>query len=235
MEDPLTRTHQDTIRALQQELEAVLSTLTEQLDVLKVFERGIQEQDDSLSLPNISSLRDSRQDHVLRSCKATVHARIDQFKALKSHISELGEWQSSQMDVNKDKQEAAIMVFTIVTIVFLPLSFVADVMGMNVADIRDMRFGQWLYWSIAVPLTVLVIGGSMWWAGALSHWKFNVGEFVGRFSRHRAHGTTNEESLIAGPATSSRNDGGEAPLAGRDALPYARKRTIPPLRGKEGH
>ena len=71
------------------------------------------------------------------------------------------------MESNKDRQESAIMVFTIVTIVFLPLSFVATIFGMNTKDVRDMPYHQWVYWVTGVPLTVVVVLGSLWWAGEL--------------------------------------------------------------------
>lgn len=61
------------------------------------------------------------------------------------------------IESNKDRQEAAIYAFTIVTVIFLPLSFVSSLLGMNTSDIRDMRQGQWLYWSAAIPLTGLII------------------------------------------------------------------------------
>lgn len=168
--DPLTRAHQATIRDLQQELEAVLNTLNQQLDVVNVFVHSLQAQDEEQKVPYLSPLFDSRQDAVLDSCKSTLLARIDQFQALQVRATELGEWHLGEIDDNKDKQEAAIMVFTIVTIIFLPLSFVASVLGMNTSDIRDMQYGQWVYWTAAIPLTIVVIAGSLYWAGALGDW-----------------------------------------------------------------
>ena len=61
------------------------------------------------------------------------------------------------IESNKDRQEAAIYAFTIVTVIFLPLSFVSSLLGMNTSDIRDMQYGQWIYWAGALPLTGLII------------------------------------------------------------------------------
>lgn len=61
------------------------------------------------------------------------------------------------IESNKDRQEAAIYIFTIVTIVFLPLSFVSSVLGMNTSDIRNTGRGQWLFWAAAIPLTFSII------------------------------------------------------------------------------
>lgn len=72
---------------------------------------------------------------------------------------------------NKDRQEAAIYTFTIVTIIFLPISTVASVMGMNTKDIRNMGETQWLFWTVALPLTAIVIILSLFAAGIFT-WPF---------------------------------------------------------------
>lgn len=53
------------------------------------------------------------------------------------------------------------MVFTVVTIIFLPLSFVTSFFGMNTNDIRDMASGQSLFWAVAIPLTAVTMGAAM--------------------------------------------------------------------------
>lgn len=71
--------------------------------------------------------------------------------------------------MTKDRQEQAIYAFTIVTIIFLPLSAVSSVFGMNSSDIRDMEAGQWLYWATAIPVTILTIVLGLWWMGEMGH------------------------------------------------------------------
>ena len=73
----------------------------------------------------------------------------------------------NKVDVTKDRQEQAIYAFTLVTIIFLPLSAVASIFGMNTSDVRDMDAGMWAYWAAAVPVTLLVIIGGLWWLGEL--------------------------------------------------------------------
>ena len=75
----------------------------------------------------------------------------------------------NKFEDSKDRQELAIYAFTIVTVIFLPLSFVAGVFGMNTSDIRDMEMGQWAYWASAVPVTVLVILIGLWWMGEIGN------------------------------------------------------------------
>jgi Mg2+ and Co2+ transporter CorA len=45
------------------------------------------------------------------------------------------------------------LIFTIVTVIFLPLSFVTGYLGMNVEDIRNVRNKQGIFWIIALPIT----------------------------------------------------------------------------------
>lgn len=73
------------------------------------------------------------------------------------------------METTRDRQERAIYAFTIVTVVFLPLSAVSSIFGMNTADIRDMELGQWAYWAAAVPVTVLVMFLGLLFTGELGN------------------------------------------------------------------
>jgi hypothetical protein len=65
------------------------------------------------------------------------------------------------LEINEEDHGKAIMVFTIVTVIFLPLSFVTSYFGMNTSDIRDMDQRQSLFWSVAIPLTVVTVGSCL--------------------------------------------------------------------------
>lgn len=62
-----------------------------------------------------------------------------------------------KIDSNKDRQESAIYAFTAVTVIFLPLSTVAAILGMNTNDIRNMKVDQRVFWAVALPLLVIII------------------------------------------------------------------------------
>lgn len=96
-----------------------------------------------------------------------VDHKLRDVKEMNDWVSHLQASNLQKIDTNKDRQEAAIYAFTIVTIVFLPLSTVAGILGMNTVDIRDMEASQWLFWASAVPITVLVITLCLVWAGEL--------------------------------------------------------------------
>jgi hypothetical protein len=63
----------------------------------------------------------------------------------------------SMIEVRKESNSSAIVIFTIVTVVFLPLSFVTSYLGMNSVDIRDGTFHQSLFWAVALPSTACLI------------------------------------------------------------------------------
>ena len=61
------------------------------------------------------------------------------------------------IEVRGENTSKYLYVFTAVTVIFLPLSFVAGLLGMNTSDIRKMRDGQWLFWVVAIPFTIGVL------------------------------------------------------------------------------
>jgi protein-S-isoprenylcysteine O-methyltransferase Ste14 len=61
------------------------------------------------------------------------------------------------INIKTEGHNVAVFIFTTVTVIFLPLSFVTSYMGMNTKDIRDLDQGQWLFWAVAGPLSVAVL------------------------------------------------------------------------------
>ncbi|KAK6337439.1 hypothetical protein TWF730_002838 [Orbilia blumenaviensis] len=68
------------------------------------------------------------------------------------------------LSLKQEDHGKAIMVFTIVTTVFLPLNFTTSFFGMNTNDIRDMDRDQKIFWATAIPITVVVVGFALCWA-----------------------------------------------------------------------
>lgn len=75
---------------------------------------------------------------------------------LRRRLSKTAQVLRHNIEIAEESNSKAIMVFTIVTIVFLPLSFVAAVFGMNTSDIRDMNNDQGQFWKIAIPTTAAI-------------------------------------------------------------------------------
>jgi hypothetical protein len=104
----------------------------------------------------------------------------------------------NNLDVAKDRQEETMFVFTVITAIFLPLSTISSIFGMNTVDIRDMSVGQWAYWATALPVTTLILIVGLWWLG-------NLGSAIGWLGRKLRRptsalpGLTSREEKIAGP------------------------------------
>ncbi|OAA73175.1 Mg2+ transporter protein, CorA-like protein [Cordyceps fumosorosea ARSEF 2679] len=92
-----------------------------------------------------------------------------EFRRYVEFVDDLERTVAFKMNWTKDRQENAVYAFTIVTIVFLPLSAVAGIFGMNTSDVRDMDYSQWLFWVVALPVTILVIVVGLWWMNELGN------------------------------------------------------------------
>ena len=68
------------------------------------------------------------------------------------------------VNIRLEDHGKAILVFTVVTIIFLPLNFVSSFFGMNFSDIRDMKRTQWVFWAVALCVTAGVVGASLFLA-----------------------------------------------------------------------
>jgi hypothetical protein len=89
------------------------------------------------------------------------NAQIRRMEALEDRIETLVSKTKQQVDILEEDHSKAILVFTIVTIIFLPLSFVTGLLGMNTVDIRNSNADQWLFWAIALPLCAVVVALSV--------------------------------------------------------------------------
>lgn len=113
----------------------------------------------------------------LADCANLVEQREYEFRRNTEYTEDLERETTYKMEWTKDRQENAIYAFTLVTIVFLPLSAISSIFGMNTNDIRNMDFDQWLYWVVALPVTVIIIVAGLWWMDELGNatdWLFGA-------------------------------------------------------------
>lgn len=97
------------------------------------------------------------EDALLRKGLADLDAQAAEFEALKKRAHSLAAQLKQSVDVLEEDHGKAILVFTIVTTVFLLLSFVTSFLGMNTADIRNMTSNQALFWAIGLPTTAAIV------------------------------------------------------------------------------
>jgi Mg2+ and Co2+ transporter CorA len=74
------------------------------------------------------------------------------------------------IETDKDNQEKASLAFTTVTVLFLPLTLLASIFGMNTNDIRNMQQSQGLFWGIAVPMCAGALLIWLMYLGTLGRW-----------------------------------------------------------------
>ncbi|KAI3392158.1 hypothetical protein diail_6105, partial [Diaporthe ilicicola] len=102
-------------------------------------------------------------------CFRHIERRRREFGEFRYQASMLEEENQNKVETTKDRQERAIYAFTIVTVIFLPLSSVASIFGINTNDVRNTDLNQWVYWATAVPVTAAVIFFGLLWTGELGN------------------------------------------------------------------
>ncbi|KAL4884630.1 hypothetical protein BJY04DRAFT_215094 [Aspergillus karnatakaensis] len=134
------------INLLREELGIVLGNIEHQEGMLRYFCESIKDDD----ISGASSSGDAWVHDML-------HERFDVFTELKDRVDELEMQLVQRVDIIQEDHGKAILIFTIVSTIFLPLSFVSSYLGMNTADIRDLELSQALFWQVAAPFTLFVV------------------------------------------------------------------------------
>lgn len=98
---------------------------------------------------------------LLESCREYLGMTAQEYRYLLARCGPLSDSTKQSLEITEDHGKA-IMVFTIVTVIFLPLSFVTSFLGMNTTDIRDMGSSSSLFWAIAVPLTAITMASVLY-------------------------------------------------------------------------
>ncbi|KXX76191.1 Magnesium transport protein CorA [Madurella mycetomatis] len=122
--------------------------------------------------------------YYLLGRRDAVQAKLDELQNLQKSASALRERVRQLIEITDEDHGKAIRVFTMVTVLFLPMTFVSGFFGMNTVDIRDIGATQSLYWTIAVPVTIVVLAIALaygykgdeigdWIRDRISLWKSN--------------------------------------------------------------
>ncbi|EXJ71329.1 uncharacterized protein A1O5_05135 [Cladophialophora psammophila CBS 110553] len=95
----------------------------------------------------------------------------DSYEQILEGIPRLRSLLVQSVEIQQEDHGKAILVFTLVTVIFLPMSFVAGFLRMNTQDVRSLGEGLWIFWATALPVTVFVVALSVWigyWSESLS-------------------------------------------------------------------
>ena len=134
-------------KLLREEVDVIKTILKEQEGVLCDFRAIIRDGQVKASLTGDII------DRMLRS----IERRIEDFKELQAQADNARALAVQSISIETETNNKAILVFTVTTVTFLPLSFVTSYLGMNTSDLRNMDSGQKIFWAVGVPLTIVIL------------------------------------------------------------------------------
>ena len=144
------------LNSFQEEVTIVKNVLNEQDDVLS----GLQTSLDPNTFRTPSITRKLRYNFELKSIQRILGKLREQMKScdeLIDRAKSLAVQNVQLVETFQDDNSKAIFVFTIVTILFLPMSFVSSFFGMNVIGIDPQATTLKHFWVIALPLTFGIV------------------------------------------------------------------------------
>lgn len=89
---------------------------------------------------------------------------LDDLRLATEALFQLRSIEQNELAIVADSQNKAILVFTGVTIVFLPLSFFTGYYGMNLNGVQDTDKDERWFWKVCGIVAFVIIGGSMMYA-----------------------------------------------------------------------
>lgn len=148
--------HLRDFNLLEEELEAIKSVTNWQSNTL----RGYREVFSDESYAQLSRRRQTLHRLELRLVNYTLGqlaSLLRDYRSIIESCAPLGEKIKNSVEVNEEDHGKAIFVLTVVTAIFLPLSFVTSYLGMNTSDIRAMAQGQSIFWATALPVSITMV------------------------------------------------------------------------------
>ena len=65
--------------------------------------------------------------------------------------------EQNELSIVSDGQNKAILIFTIVTTIFLPLSFFTSYFGMNIAGVANTKENQSYFWKVCGSVAFIMV------------------------------------------------------------------------------
>ena len=160
------------INAFEEEVAAVRDVLLQQKRVLRQYREYLKPS--SFDTPSVArKMRFDFEQKGIESILVTLREQLKNCAELQERAKVLAVQNVQLVETMQDDNGRAIFIFTFITILFLPLSFVAGFFGMNLQGIDGTTS---LFWKVAVPLTgsimllcfAVVIWGERLWFGLAS-------------------------------------------------------------------
>ncbi|EXF77050.1 hypothetical protein CFIO01_01697 [Colletotrichum fioriniae PJ7] len=151
------------IHALEEELEALQMVVASQQGLLRAYQRLFSPLAFKYPTTDWIYYKERKSLFKLESkCVRRQQRRLAErdraLGVLRKKVRVMTDETKQRIEILDEGHGKAIRVFTIVTLFFLPLSFVTSFFGMNTTDIRDTNYDQKIFWISALPVTFGVIG-----------------------------------------------------------------------------
>ncbi|KAF3037262.1 hypothetical protein E8E12_007701 [Didymella heteroderae] len=150
-----------SINLLQEEIAALQEVNTQQSKLISNYMNVLDDTTYEGDIPSRRAIFPYER-MLLESCQESLKMTDQEYRYLLARCGPLSDSTKQSLEINEEDHGKAIMVFTVVTVIFLPLSFVTSFLGMNTTDIRDMGSSSTLFWAIAIPLTAVTMGSVLY-------------------------------------------------------------------------
>jgi Mg2+ and Co2+ transporter CorA len=144
------------INRLQEELEIIYRVLLEQKAIILMYRASLDPQTyQPRSIPR--QMKFDHESKYLDKIVKDVQRRIVDCAELVERTKSLAAQNVQLVETRQDENNNAIMVFTIVTVIFLPPSFLTSYFGMNLQGINGTKYGTGHFWVITAPVTFVFV------------------------------------------------------------------------------
>lgn len=134
----------EEVRQLNEELRVVIQVLQDQK---AVFDQAYELRE---------SPRQTLDNRVCGRIRLHLEDTISHFENLKNFAAEAESTLTNSISVRNEGNSKAIFIFTTITVIFLPLTFISGFFSMNLTDLKDPHHSSGHFWAIAVPVTIAV-------------------------------------------------------------------------------
>lgn len=144
------------INAFEEEVAIVNDILVQQEKVLQAF-RGYLEPSSFKRPSTARKLRFEFEKKGIERILTSIREQLRNCTELRERARVLAVQDVHLVETLQDDNNRAIFIFTFVTVLFLPLSFVAGFFGMNVVGISGTTSTTHHFWAIAAPVTAVIM------------------------------------------------------------------------------
>ncbi|PSR80342.1 hypothetical protein BD289DRAFT_440919 [Coniella lustricola] len=158
---------QGQIKSIVRDLEIMLRITVEQKEVVERFVKSIVQMAGGQTSPDVEPLIMEMQANIedledMRRSADDISASLDYLISLKQQqVTVVQAWQSMRQGEDTQRQNVTLLVFTVVTVVFLPMSFISSIFGMNNKEIAGpeapMTLSEQFKWMFPMSFGIVAI------------------------------------------------------------------------------